>query len=66
MLTAEYDRLKSNYREIFLETANEIRAVVESVRPKGFVGDIFNNSSVVWSSIGYVQFIEGIFIVAKA
>ena len=41
MLTVEFDRLKLSYREIFLSTANEIRAVVESVRPQGFEGDIF-------------------------
>lgn len=51
MLTAEYDRLKSSYREIFLEAANEIRAVVESVRPKGFVGDIFKTYEI--GSVGF-------------
>ena len=51
MLTAEYDRLKSSYREIFLETAGEIRAVVESVRPKDFVGDIFKNYEI--GSVGF-------------
>ena len=43
MLTAEYDRLKNDYREIFLKTAGEVRAEVESVRPEGFVGDIFKH-----------------------
>ena len=51
MLTAEYDRLKSSYREIFLEAANEIRAVVESVRPKDFVGDIFKTYEI--GSVGF-------------
>ncbi len=51
MLTAEYDRLKSSYREIFLEAANEIRAVVESVRPEGFVGDIFKTYEI--GSVGF-------------
>ena len=51
MLTAEYDRLKSRYREVFLEVANEIRAVVESVRPKGFNGDIFKSYEI--GSIGF-------------
>lgn len=51
MLTAEYDRLKSSYREIFLEAANEIRAVVESVRPNGFVGDIFKTYEI--GSVGF-------------
>ena len=51
MLTAEYDRLKSSYREIFLDTAGEIRAVVESVRPKNFGGDIFKTYEV--GSVGF-------------
>ena len=51
MLTAEYDKLKRSYREIFLESAGEIRAVVESVRPKGFVGDIFKAYEI--GSIGF-------------
>ena len=51
MLTAEYDRLKSRYREVFLEVANEIRAVVESVRPKGFIGDIFKSYEI--GSVGF-------------
>jgi Fe-S-cluster containining protein len=51
MLTAEYDKLKRSYREVFLETANEIRAVVESVRPKGFVGDIFKVYEI--GSVGF-------------
>lgn len=46
MLTAEYDRLKNDYREIFLKTAGEVRAEVESVRPEGFVGDIFKTYKV--------------------
>ncbi|MBO5386211.1 YkgJ family cysteine cluster protein [bacterium] len=51
MLTAEYERLKSSYREVFLDTANEIRAIVESVRPKNFDGDIFKTYEV--GSVGF-------------
>ncbi len=50
-LVLELDRLKHSYREIFLESAVEIQALVESVRPENFQGDIFKCYDI--SSVGF-------------
>lgn len=41
MLKNEYDNLKLSYRKIFLETANEVYKIIESLKPDNFEGDIF-------------------------
>lgn len=41
MLKNEYDNLKLSYRKIFLETADEVYKIIESLKPENFEGDIF-------------------------
>ena len=50
-LVRKFEKLKQDYRKVFLETVEDIQSCIERVRPESFKGEIFEYYEI--GSIGY-------------